>query len=88
MSVTLVGLHALFGYAGLALGAAPMLLLGSPLSGLSTAPEMLPAGWGTLGQLLPPGAGGTGLRTVAFFPDASVAGPPDRLGDGDRAMAG
>jgi hypothetical protein len=28
---------------------------------------MLPTGWGTLGQMLPPGAGGSLLRSTAFF---------------------
>ena len=55
---------------GLGLGAATMLLLGNPLSGLTSAPELLPSGWGTLGQLLPPGATGTALRSVAFFDGA------------------
>jgi hypothetical protein len=52
-----------------------MMLLGNPLSGLTSAPEMLPSGWGALGQLLPPGAAGTALRSVAFF-DGAGAGRP------------
>jgi hypothetical protein len=75
IAVTLLGLESLFGHVGLGLGAAVMVLLGNPLSGLTTAPEMLPTPWGALGQLLPPGAGGTLLRTVAFFPDGPVAAP-------------
>jgi hypothetical protein len=66
-ALTLLGLEALFGTAGLGLGAAVMMLLGNPLSGLASAPEMLPAGWGTLGQYLPPGAAGSLLRSTAFF---------------------
>lgn len=72
---TLLGLRTLFGNAGLGLGAAVLMLLGNPLSGMTSAPEMLPAGWGTLGQLLPPGAGGTLLRTTAYFDGAGAAGP-------------
>ncbi|MGH9261605.1 MAG: hypothetical protein ACRD08_17200, partial [Acidimicrobiales bacterium] len=75
MSFTMIGLHAVMGRAGLALGAAIMLLLGNPLSGLTSAPEMLPEGWGALGQLLPPGAGGSLLRSTAFF-DGAGAGTP------------
>jgi hypothetical protein len=74
-SVTLLGLEWLLGTAGLGLGSATMMLLGNPLSGLTSAPEMLPSGWGALGQLLPPGAAGTALRSVAFF-DGAGAGRP------------
>ena len=70
-----LGLVALIGAPGIGLGAAVMVLLGNPLSGAATAPEMLPEGWGTLGRLLPPGATGTLLRSVAFFDGAAIAGP-------------
>ncbi|MDF3336604.1 ABC transporter permease [Mycolicibacterium septicum] len=62
-----LGLGSLFGKVGLAVGAALALLLGNPLSGLTAAPEMLPAGWGQLGQLLPQGATATLLRSTAYF---------------------
>lgn len=79
ISTALLGLHRVFGRlgsgtAGLALGAATMVLLGNPLSGLMSAPEMLPVGWGQLGQWLPPGATGTALRGVAWFDGAGTAG--------------
>lgn len=67
MSTTLLGLQALLGVAGFALGGAVMMLLGNPLSGLATGPHWLPDGWATLGQLLPPGASGSLLRVNAFF---------------------
>jgi hypothetical protein len=66
-SVTLLGLESLLGVAGLGLGGAVMVLLGNPLSGMTSAPEMLPGWSGTLGQLLPPGAAGSLLRSTAFF---------------------
>ncbi|GLY07995.1 MULTISPECIES: ABC transporter permease [Actinoplanes] len=66
-SFTLLGLESLLGYPGLGLGAVIMMLIGNPLSGSATAPEMLPGWSGALGQLLPPGAGGQLLRSVAFF---------------------
>ncbi|WP_371404251.1 ABC transporter permease [Kribbella sp. NBC_00662] len=75
ISLTLLGLEWLIGTAGLALGGAVMMLLGNPLSGMTSAPEMLPDGWSTLGQLLPPGAAGTALRSVSFF-DGAGAGRP------------
>lgn len=62
-----LGLGSLFGRAGLAIGAGLAVLVGNPLSGLTSAPEMLPAGWGTLGQLLPQGATATLLRSTAYF---------------------
>jgi hypothetical protein len=70
IATVLLGLHRMLGLPGLGMGAAVMLLLGNPLSGLTSAPELLPAGWGTLGQLLPPGAAGTALRSVSFFDGA------------------
>jgi hypothetical protein len=75
VAVVVLGLESLFGRAGLALGAAIMVLLGNPLSGMTSAPELLPTGWGALGRLLPPGATGTLLRDVAFF-DGADAGRP------------
>ncbi|QRY47684.1 ABC transporter permease [Mycolicibacterium boenickei] len=70
--VFILGLGSLFGKAGLAVGAALALLLGNPLSGLTAAPEMLPAGWGQLGQLLPQGATATLLRSTAYFGGAGA----------------
>ena len=65
--LSMLGLGSLFGRAGLAIGALLALLLGNPLSGLNSAPEMLPSGWGALGQWLPQGATATLLRSTAFF---------------------
>jgi hypothetical protein len=66
-SLSIIGLESLLGHAGFGLGAVTMMLIGNPLSGTSTAPEVLPGWSGTLGQLLPPGAGGHLLRSTAFF---------------------
>ena len=71
-SLTLLGLGALFGRVGLALGALLAVLVGNPLSGLTSAPEMLPAPWGELGQLLPQGATATLLRSTAAFDGAGA----------------
>jgi hypothetical protein len=65
--LSMLGLGSLFGRIGLVVGALVALLLGNPLSGLNSAPEMLPSGWGTLGQWLPQGATATLLRSTAFF---------------------
>ena len=50
-----------------------MVFVGNPFSGVATSPDMLPAGAGALGQLLPPGAGGNLLRSTGFF-DGAAAG--------------
>lgn len=68
----MLGLGSLFGRAGLAVGALLALLLGNPLSGLGGAPELLPGGWGQLGQWLPQGANATLLRSTAFFSGAGA----------------
>lgn len=67
------GLGAIFGTAGLGLGAAIMMLIGNPFSGLTSAPEMLPTWAGVTGQYLPPGAGGTLVRSTAFFDGAGAS---------------
>lgn len=67
VTVPVLALESVFGPAGLGLGGGVMIALGNPLSGATSAPEMLPDGWGRLGQLLPPGAESTLLRSVSFF---------------------
>ncbi|MGW1552710.1 ABC transporter permease [Streptomyces sp. NPDC002346] len=73
IGATVAGFAALIGPPGVGLGALVMVLLGNPFSGVTSAPELLPRPVGTIGQLLPPGAGGSLLRSVAFF-DGSAAG--------------
>jgi len=75
IALAIVGAHALLGRVGVGLVAATMIVLGNPLSAAATAPELLPAGWGDLGQALPPGAVVAALRSVAYFDGAAVAGP-------------
>jgi hypothetical protein len=74
-ALLVAGLARLLGAAGIGVGALILLLIGNPLSGIATSPRFLPAPWGELGQWLPTGAGGTLLRTVSYFPEASVAWP-------------
>jgi hypothetical protein len=75
ISLTLLGLRTLLGTPGLGLGIVLVVLLGSPLSGLAGAPELLPAGWGAVGRLLPPGATSQALRSSAYFDGAGSGGP-------------
>lgn len=74
IAATIAGLEALLGKAGVALGALAMVFVGNPFSGVATSPDMLPTAAGTLGQLLPPGAGGNLLRSTGFFDGAAAGG--------------
>ena len=67
------GLVALVGVPGLLVSAALMVVLGNPLSGATSAPDLLPSGAARLGQWLPPGAGASALRSIAYF-DGHTAG--------------
>ncbi|GAB2851150.1 membrane protein [Streptomyces deserti] len=69
------GLAALVGTAGLGIAAAVVMLFGNPFSGAASAPQMLPEPAGAIGQWLPPGAGTTLLRSVAYFDGAAATGP-------------
>ncbi|GEA86797.1 hypothetical protein [Cellulomonas cellasea] len=75
IALTLLGLESLAGTPGFAVGAALVMLVGNPLSGMTSAPELLAPPWGALGQLLPPGASGTLLRSTAYFDGAGAAAP-------------
>ncbi|MFE7741475.1 hypothetical protein [Nocardia sp. NPDC057455] len=70
-----VGLASVLGRAGIGIAALTMLLIGNPFSAATSAPELLPQPWGAVGQLLPPGAAASLLRSVAFFDGAAAAGP-------------
>lgn len=74
------GFAALIGPRGIGVGAMLVMLLGNPWSGVTSAPELLPEPAGLIGQWLPPGAGGTLLRSVGFFEGNAVAAPLIALG--------
>lgn len=71
-SMLTAGLGALIGARGVGLGAVLTIFLANPLSGLSTGPWLLPAGWSTLGQWMPIGATGHLVRSLSFFDGAGV----------------
>jgi hypothetical protein len=75
ISATVSGLGAAFGPPGIGIGALVVVFVGNPISGLTSAPELLPRPWGTVGQYLPPGAGASLLRSVAFFDGAGSVRP-------------
>lgn len=68
------GAHALWGLSGLGIVSATVMLFGNPWSGVMSAPELMPDVMATVGQLLPPGATGTLLRSTAFFDGAASGG--------------
>ena len=81
MSLTLLaigaataGLIALVGSPGLGLGAATMIFVGNPFSGVTSAPQLLPTAVDRIGQWLPPGAGANLLRSTAYFHGHGAAG--------------
>lgn len=67
MAFPLSGLQQAFGGKGFTIGAMTMMFLGNPFAGMATTAAWLPAGLGTFGQILPPGATGTLVRSVAYF---------------------
>lgn len=73
VALPIIGLRHLIGPAGIGVVALLVLLVGNPLSGITSAPELLPLG--QVGQFLPPGAAGSALRGTAFF-DGARAGVP------------
>lgn len=75
VAAAVAGLGAVLGRAGAGLGMLLMIFLGNPFSAAASAPEMLPQPWGDIGQLMPPGAGASAVRSVAFFDGAALAQP-------------
>ncbi|MET8871606.1 hypothetical protein [Nocardia sp. NPDC004604] len=75
VSGAVVGLATAVGRAGIGIAALVMLLVGNPFSAATSAPELLPQPWGAVGQLLPPGAAASLLRSVAFFDGAAATKP-------------
>ncbi|WP_418277281.1 ABC transporter permease [Isoptericola jiangsuensis] len=73
VAAPLTGFVALLGRAGIAVGAVLMMLVANPISGATVPPEFLPWHWGALGQWFPPGASGTLLRDLSYFPAADTA---------------
>jgi hypothetical protein len=69
------GLYRLFGQAGVALSALVFLVIGNPASGNGSAPELLPGFWRWISQVMPPGAGGTGIRNIGYFDGHALTRP-------------
>ena len=69
----ITGLAALFGGAGLAVGALTIMLFANPWSGNMAPTEFLPSPWGTIGSWMPNGTLIDLVRVLSFFPEASTA---------------
>jgi hypothetical protein len=74
ISSTITGLAGLIGPAGVGVGAAFTMLVANPISAAAIPVEFIASPWGAIGQWLPPGAAGTLVRDLSYFPDANVAG--------------
>ncbi|MDR6971579.1 ABC transporter permease [Leifsonia shinshuensis] len=71
----IVGMNALLGRPGIAVGAVLTVLVGNPLSAAAQPLQFLVGPWGAVGQWFVPGASVTLLRDLSYFPDASTAFP-------------
>lgn len=67
-----MGLEAFAGVVGIGLVILVLVVLGNPSAGGAYPTPLLPAFWRAVGQWLPPGAGTTAVRTIEYFPAASV----------------
>lgn len=74
-SALIVGLAAVMGPPGIAVGAVITMLIANPMAGAAAPPQFLPEPWGAVGQWFVPGASATLLRSVVYFPDAATAVP-------------
>jgi hypothetical protein len=72
---TMLGLVALVGRAGIAVGPVLFLLGANPISAAALPVEFLSSPWGAVGQWFPPGGGATLLRDLSYFPQADTAFP-------------
>jgi hypothetical protein len=71
----IVGMAALIGPTGIAVGAIITLLIANPISAAAQPPEFLPEPWGAIGQWFVPGASVTLLRNLSYFPEADATMP-------------
>jgi hypothetical protein len=71
----ILGLVALVGRAGVAVGPVLFLLGATPISAAAVPIQFLVKPWGAVGQWFPPGAGATLLRQLSYFPNADATFP-------------
>lgn len=66
-----VGMNALIGSPGIAVGSVITMLIGNPLSSAAQPVQFIVAPWGQVGQWFVPGASATLLRDLSYFPEAN-----------------
>ena len=66
------GFVSLIGPAGIGIGAVLTMFIGNPIASLNQPKEFLVGAWGDIGQFFVPGAAGTLLRDLSYFPDPAV----------------
>jgi hypothetical protein len=71
----IVGMNALLGRVGIAVGAVLTVLVGNPLSAAAQPLQFMVGPWGAVGQWFVPGASVTLLRDLSYFPDADATFP-------------
>ncbi|WP_350271013.1 ABC transporter permease [Brevibacterium sp. CBA3109] len=67
------GFVSLIGPGGIAIGAVLTMFIGNPIASLQVPKEFLAGAWGDIGQFFVPGASGTLLRDLSYFPNAPMA---------------
>lgn len=71
----IVGMNALLGRIGLAIGGVLTMLVGNPLSSSTQPLQFTVAPWGAVGQWFVPGASATLVRDLSYFPRADTTFP-------------
>lgn len=71
----IVGMNALIGRIGIAVGSVITMLIGNPLSSAAQPLQFTVVPWGAVGQWFVPGASATLIRDLSYFPDANTAFP-------------
>ena len=75
-----MALQVLLDIVGIALAILIFVVLGNPSAGGAYPAVLLPPFWSAIGPWLPPGAGTEAVRTIVYFPAASVSRPLWTLG--------
>ena len=75
-----MAMQVLFDIVGIGLAILIFVVLGNPSAGGAYPSVLLPPFWSAIGPWLPPGAGTDAVRTIVYFPAASVSRPLWTLG--------
>jgi hypothetical protein len=70
-----MAMQVLFGTVGIGLAILLFVILGNPSAGGAYPSPLLPPFWAAIGRWLPPGAGTDAVRSIVYFPQASISQP-------------